>query len=97
MSDQSTARKIQHRYGVHYSTALSWVRDESNRSDAGNTRREGQPFAARLVEVVEKRYGLRPVEGQTDAPHSSGKSEKIAPREGRPPRRSNGNKKASTR
>ena len=94
MSDQSTARKIQHLYGVRYTTALTWVRDEENRATAGNTRKEAKKsFSDRLVEVVASRYDLKPSDGQTKAPHSSGKSEKkLAPQEGRPPRRNHGRK-----
>ena len=59
MSDSSTARKVQHRYDVKYSTALMWVRDLSNRDQAGKSRRDGQSFSERLVEVIAERHNLK--------------------------------------
>ncbi len=96
MSVQATARKIQRLYGVRYTTALTWTKDESNRAAAGNSRKEKQSFSDRLVEVVASRYGLKPTDGQTKAPHSSGKSETtLASRQGKPARRRHGNGKAT--
>lgn len=59
MSDSSTARKLQHRFNVKYNAALLWVRDKQYRDEAGSSRREGQSFSDRLIEVIITKKDLK--------------------------------------